>query len=505
RAADVAGFVGDRWRVTEAGLSSTGLGVYPQEQLDLAEAVAAAGGPVDARTLSRIAGMGIHLGVGRTGYAHMARDAVARGGFQDFQHFERFGTIAAGLSRTYGLEPGQRTVFAEQHRDLIQQMAHWYGGKPLTAEEYFSGVNNTMMLLRGLNLPGGGFRVAEDVIRSFGQGMSPIGKGFSQLIVEAELLGLKPVPGMGRYFGAQRAIADMTRSPTGFLNAVQGLARRAGIETGPGANISEGQLETLAALMERTPAISQALGRLNTAGVSIVDVLRAQGEALPTDLKEKVEKALAETKVATEIGPREAEIKFFREQVQGAGDALLKFREIIQKNLTPGQAAALGVAPGVLDVMWRFLGPVAGGAIAAKGLGALGGAGTLLGMLGIGAATASLPFWMTGEGGGTQAPANARQSNRQLPGRLTREQFIEVEGLAKRGELPELQGARRAHAAPIAQESLLEALGAALRTLIVKIGELSMVIEEETRLTQARRTLPEKRSYEKVKPGGASR
>ena len=58
--------------------------------------------------------------------------------------FERFAGTGGGLSEHYGLLPAQRQFFLERNKNLMEQMRHFYGGRPLSVEDYFAGLNNVL-------------------------------------------------------------------------------------------------------------------------------------------------------------------------------------------------------------------------------------------------------------------------------------------------------------------------------------------------------------------------
>jgi len=504
RAADIAGYIGQRSAIRGAGLAAGDYGAFPLDRLDIIESLGAAGGVLNPQSVNRMAGMGLYFGLGRPGFAQMARQGVATGRFADFAQFGRFGATAGGLSESYGLNPAQRTFFLESNKNLIEQMTRWYGGRPLNVEDYFGGVNTLMTSMRGLNLPAGGFAVAQEVMQNFAQSMTPIGRPFGDLVTQATLLGLRPIPGEGLYFGHQRQMIDMLRKPDAFLRSVQGLAGTLDIPTGPGANIDEGQLDALAAVMSRKfPGMLAAMGQLNSVGVNPRDVLQMQDQGLPAETADKMQKALDDVRGAVEDSWRRAEIERTVQEITGIGKGVVAVETFLKQHVGPGTTASLSLVGSAISV----LGPGLASYIGAKtALGAAGGAGAGLGaaasrFLGP-AALLALPFTLSGEGMGTEPP----KSNWRGPP-PTKEQFIELQEMARRGQIPELSGplARGGRPSPLAQETLVDALLKAFYDLMVKVGELATATEEETRSRRAQSVLPERRSYQPVRGGGPRR
>lgn len=106
----------------------------------------------------------------------MGRGMLATGGLNNLEQFRQFGGTAGNLANQYDLFPAQRTFFLRSNQNLLEQMRKWYGGRPLTVESYFGGIQSLMKSLQGAGLPMAGAPIAMDVAKSLGAALSPIGK-----------------------------------------------------------------------------------------------------------------------------------------------------------------------------------------------------------------------------------------------------------------------------------------------------------------------------------------
>jgi hypothetical protein len=127
-------------------------------------------------------------------------------------------------------------------------------------------------------------------------------------------------------------------------------------------------------------------------------ILQADKGSLPADLSARMEAELSKTRGAVADTYRDADIQWFRDQVEGAGKAL-KDLEARVKGLF-GPEAAMGITGGASLI--SYLAPVVGSYLGAKaGIGALGAIGPLgwniLGAAAIGTGTYAAYQYLTGE------------------------------------------------------------------------------------------------------------
>lgn len=493
KAAEIRGFLGSRaGDVNTMGKMASGdYDTYPMEALDVVRSAGAALRSGVGISTKDLIGKGVFFGLGRSGFARMGEESVGQGAFPDIAAFSHFGSMAGGLAQTYGLLPAQRQFFLESNKNLIEQMVIAGGGRPMSAEAYFSGVHSLMVAMHGLNLPMGGAPTALAAAGSAMQDLNPIGKSFSSMIVQGQMLGLRPDLSQGLYLGNQRAIAEMLGSPNAFLKSLQSMAQFVGIT--PGSQVNGGQLDALMAVLQtHAPGVFKALGTLNTAGVNIGDLINQQPGALPADLEAKMKSALQDTEAAIRDGWRQQDIQKHLNEINGIGKwtkgADEKVQEILNKFGVYGPAvgaigsSALGVlGPAALGYLGARAGAQAvAGAAAGAGLGAL-------------ASGALLPVILAGSGilvgyaiGDTihNRPSEGAQAGARIGAQILR------------------QGAIRGGAEnpdPYTTPTSIDPLIESIKVLLGKMGDLMGLIGE-AEMRRSQNVLPERRYYRSV-PG----
>ena len=479
QAADVAAFLRRRG-AGQLALGAAGpYGLYHDEALSVARDIGAAGGRLTRANIQEFAGMGLYMGLGREGLARMVREAVGTGGFVNFDQFRQFGRIATGLTVAYGLEPAQRAVFIESNKDLIVQMGKWYGGRPLNVDDYFKAQNALMQALSTAKLPLGGAPIAQEITRSIGGGLSPIGRQFSENLRTAVLLGI-PMEEIMSYglgpAGAGVAIENRMRT-RGPLGIVQDYARARGIEGTPTAS----EYTMLRALADKIPGLARAMDIVASAGLApgaggpaaMTGRFLEQGiEALPEGkIREDVRKALEDTKELAKEQWRDMQIEW-RQSLTYWGETITKWEAAI-KSWGPIPVAIASALSGVgLSMLPAIITGTAVGTAIGSTVGGTGGGSFLLRALKLGGAAAALlaaPFALSGEGAGTRVAP-------ELQGRqLTPEEFREMERKARTGEIK---------TEPVMDKPLMMELVNGIWTLGKEVARLVDSTERNTRSTE---------------------
>ena len=303
------------------------------------------GNAPDAETINKFSQLGLYFGMGRSGFANMA-EQMAVTSLPDANQALKFGTQAAGVADSAGLSPKQRQFFLAQNRDHFEMLARFYGGRPVSVEDYFKGVGSMMQVLgplkrEGVQVP----QLLADVTRQTINALSPFGKNVGDMLRQATLFGYslddmrQAGGGAGPFFGAAKLLADTIRSPEGVMGAIQRLASAplVGMETGPGAGQYEGEDFSRLLVIGELAGIGDVLKRLELAKGGLLEkILRAGSvEDLSKEDRLKLDELVKEIQDTRGGRWTEKDINFTTKEIEKIGKHAMAIESFLKDALGP--------------------------------------------------------------------------------------------------------------------------------------------------------------------------
>lgn len=438
---------------TNAALGGPGaFGLSPMQRLAVSgRAIGGFGGK--GGNVDRFAGLGLGFGKGREGFADMAAE-MSMTAFTPDQAgqagAERFGLATLGAGRSGGLTQVQKQFYLESNRSLIEMFTRMHGGKPLNAEEFVGHMEMLRQAVSQLGLVGGGLPMVRSMVEGAGQ-LVPMGKHTGDIYSTGMLLGISPEQasrqgGGNTALGFTEMIANLAK-PENMGDLFRRIAKRGGVDLEPGQQATGEQMNRMrisAIEIFNNPKLAELMQ--TRGGTEAINAVLASGGSRPTNLTEAGMKALTEMerimKETTGGKALSSDAEFIGKLISDYGTQIVNIESAIKQFLGPGGVilaalAASGGANLMGSLVGSFFGTSAGSAAgAAGGLAGKLGLPALMGLItrfGRPMALATLPFMLSGEGGGTSP--KEMQVFREAPRRATKEemeaaqQAIKKEGL----------------------------------------------------------------------------